>query len=162
MATPQPRLGALNSWKEIASYLGRGVRTVQRWEKYGLPVRRLGNGFRAPVAADVSELDRWFHCAQENGFASVLPTNHRIFREELLNTVEQARLLRAEMIHLRESGRPVLAKLMATIQELEKSCTPPAANLLKTNELEAPVLSIYKNILAGAFWRFQRKVPVGR
>jgi hypothetical protein len=33
----------LNGWKEIAAYLGRSVRTVQRWEKdFGLPVRRFG------------------------------------------------------------------------------------------------------------------------
>ena len=31
----------LNSWKEIADYLGRGVRTAQRWEvELHLPVRR--------------------------------------------------------------------------------------------------------------------------
>src|SRR5262252_10648820 len=31
----------LDSWKEIASYLRRGVRTVKRWEKEeGLPVHR--------------------------------------------------------------------------------------------------------------------------
>ena len=33
----------LNSWKEIAAYMGRGVRTLQRWERdLALPVRRLG------------------------------------------------------------------------------------------------------------------------
>jgi hypothetical protein len=32
----------LDSWKEIAAYLKRGVRTVQRWERTsGLPVHRL-------------------------------------------------------------------------------------------------------------------------
>ena len=31
----------LNSWKEIAEFVGRTERTVQRWEKlYGLPVHR--------------------------------------------------------------------------------------------------------------------------
>ena len=31
----------LDSWKEIATFLNRGVRTVQRWEATeGLPVRR--------------------------------------------------------------------------------------------------------------------------
>ena len=31
----------LTSWKEIAQYLGKGVRTVQRWEQEsGLPVHR--------------------------------------------------------------------------------------------------------------------------
>ena len=32
----------LDGWKEIASYLGRSVRTAHRWEKrLGLPVRRV-------------------------------------------------------------------------------------------------------------------------
>ena len=32
----------LNGWKEIAAFLGKGVRTVQRWEReQGLPVHRL-------------------------------------------------------------------------------------------------------------------------
>lgn len=31
----------LDSWKEIATYLDKAVRTVQRWEKQeGLPVHR--------------------------------------------------------------------------------------------------------------------------
>ena len=38
----------LNSWKEIATYMDRGVRTVQRWENGGLPIRRVGAGTRAP------------------------------------------------------------------------------------------------------------------
>jgi predicted glycosyl hydrolase (DUF1957 family) len=50
----------LNSWKEIASHLERGVRTVQRWEsELGLPVRRTGRGKRGAVYALVSELDLW-------------------------------------------------------------------------------------------------------
>ncbi len=32
----------LDSWKEIAAYLRRGARTLQRWEREeGLPVHRL-------------------------------------------------------------------------------------------------------------------------
>ena len=51
---------SLNSWKEIASYLGRGVRTVQRWEhELQLPVHRIGKGRRAPVYAVASELKFW-------------------------------------------------------------------------------------------------------
>ena len=38
----------LDSWKEIAAYLGRGLRTVQRWEREeGLPVHRLTHEKRA-------------------------------------------------------------------------------------------------------------------
>ena len=50
----------LNSWKEIAAYLGRGVRTVQRWEReLRLPVHRIGKGKRSPVYSTISELKFW-------------------------------------------------------------------------------------------------------
>lgn len=53
---------ALGSWKEIASYLGRTVRTVQRWERNeGLPVRRLNHRKRGSVVASREELDRWWN-----------------------------------------------------------------------------------------------------
>lgn len=52
--------GTLNSWKEIAQYLDRGVRTIQRWERgLGLPVHRIGKGKRSPVFATASELNVW-------------------------------------------------------------------------------------------------------
>jgi len=50
----------LNSWKEIAAYVGRGVRTVQRWEvELELPVRRMGGKYRTSVSALKSEIDLW-------------------------------------------------------------------------------------------------------
>jgi len=53
--------GRLDSWKEIAAYLGRDVRTAIRWEKErGLPVHRETSGPGRPtVFALVEELDRW-------------------------------------------------------------------------------------------------------
>jgi len=52
----------LESWKEIAEYLHRDVRTVQRWEESkGLPVRRLPGGERARIFALRSELDAWWN-----------------------------------------------------------------------------------------------------
>ena len=59
--TAKSLTGTLNSWKEIAQFLERGVRTVQRWEhELGLPVHRIGNGRRSPVFATTSELNFWF------------------------------------------------------------------------------------------------------
>ncbi len=50
----------LNSWKEIASYLNRGVRTVQRWERdLNLPVRRPRGKQRSAVIALADDLDNW-------------------------------------------------------------------------------------------------------
>ena len=41
----------LKGWKDIAKYLGTAVRTVQRWELLGLPIRRPTPGRRAAVVA---------------------------------------------------------------------------------------------------------------
>ncbi len=49
----------LTSWKEVASYLGKGVRTLQRWEtNLGLPVHRPGNK-RGVILVVTEELDEW-------------------------------------------------------------------------------------------------------
>jgi Tol biopolymer transport system component len=51
----------LDSWKEIAAYLKRGVRTVQRWERSsGLPVHRLELDRQGSVFAYKQELDAWW------------------------------------------------------------------------------------------------------
>ena len=50
----------LVSWKEIAQYLGYGVRTVQRYElNLGLPIHRPGGREKASVLAFSDELDFW-------------------------------------------------------------------------------------------------------
>ena len=50
----------LKGWKDIAKYLGCGVRTVQRWEKLGMPVRRpSGGASRSAVVAISGELEVW-------------------------------------------------------------------------------------------------------
>lgn len=50
----------LDSWGEIASYLGREVRTVQRWERTeGLPVHRHEHKKKSTVYAYAGELDTW-------------------------------------------------------------------------------------------------------
>ena len=50
----------LESWKEIAAYLNRSVRTLHRWEKEeGLPVHRQLHKELGSVFAYKSELDAW-------------------------------------------------------------------------------------------------------
>ena len=50
----------LDSWKQIAVYMGRGVTTVQRWEQdEGLPVRRLPHAKKGSVFAFKRDLDAW-------------------------------------------------------------------------------------------------------
>jgi Tol biopolymer transport system component len=69
----------LDSWKEIAAYLNRDVKTVQRWEKReAMPVHRHLHDRMASVYAFRTELDAWtrsrnLRVAQENGSDAVLP-----------------------------------------------------------------------------------------
>lgn len=59
-AVPSSDRERMDSWKEIAAYLKREVRTVQRWEKYEkLPVYRHQHQKRGSVYALKSELDAW-------------------------------------------------------------------------------------------------------
>jgi hypothetical protein len=64
----------LSTWKEIASYLKRGVRTVQRWETgYMLPVRRSSPDAQS-VFAFADEVDAWLERAKPRQHAAVRPT----------------------------------------------------------------------------------------
>jgi tetratricopeptide (TPR) repeat protein len=55
-----PRGNRLDSWKEIAAYLKRDVRTVQRWEKTEkLPVHRHLHEKQGTVYAFASQIDDW-------------------------------------------------------------------------------------------------------
>lgn len=58
MVDQHPR--RLDSWKSIAEYLGRDVRTVMRWAKgQGLPVGRVAGGKGRSVFAFTDDIDRW-------------------------------------------------------------------------------------------------------
>jgi tetratricopeptide (TPR) repeat protein len=55
----------LNSWKEIAAYLGRADRTVKRWEsERGLPIHRAPGG-RGAVFAYSDELTEWLESTDD-------------------------------------------------------------------------------------------------
>src|SRR5436190_17337591 len=75
----------LNSWKEIATYLQRGVRTVQRWERdLGLPVHRIGKGRRSPVYATVTDLNFWISTTE--AVRAPKPQPHLVQRTQGNNT----------------------------------------------------------------------------
>ena len=62
MATSSESTGrrVLHSWKEISSYTGRGVRTIQRYEtQFGFPIHRPAGSPRSAVLAFTDEVDGW-------------------------------------------------------------------------------------------------------
>ena len=56
----------LNSWKEIAAYFDRDIRTVQLWEKReALPIHRHEHSARSSVYAYPAELDLWLRARRQ-------------------------------------------------------------------------------------------------
>lgn len=51
-----------SGWKDIAKYMGKGVRTVQRYgRERGLPVRRISGKPNTSVLMTKTELDAWIN-----------------------------------------------------------------------------------------------------
>src|SRR3954452_530651 len=62
----------LNSWKEVADYVGRSARTLQRWEKsWKLPMHRPAGRMRSAVIAVTSEIDEWIRQTPVAGLTKV-------------------------------------------------------------------------------------------
>lgn len=115
----------LTSWKDIARYMGKGVRTVQRWEMdFGLPVRRPQGSNKKAVLARPRDLDAWvaLRCAsrspyQPNGEAVPPP---RLARLTQLNAqMETARQLRESNVALVREMKSQLDELRKRILELQ-------------------------------------------
>ena len=135
----------LDSWKEIAAYLGRDVRTVQRWEKKeGLPVHRHEHEKMGTVSACKSEIDGWW----------------RGRNSQLASRTENYEV----------GGGPQLASWPAVMPEVQEQKEPtaaapwPKARLLTVCALAiASILAVALGILENSHlrdWPFLRKPPL--
>jgi hypothetical protein len=96
----------LSSWKEIAAYVGKGVRTVQRWERdLGFPVRRPSTTLRNIVVALPAEIDSWIAAsARSNGHGSI-EGNENELRQRIQELEEEVAVLRSELASARAHAR---------------------------------------------------------
>ncbi len=110
----------LTSWKEIASYVGKGVRTVQRWEKQDrLPVRRIMG--TSKIVAYREDLERWLRAQ---------PLNHGQAGEgtavrkpsELRGNLERFDQLQKECRELRRELRGEMQKLIEECLRASDNC----------------------------------------
>ena len=160
MATTAPEVMALTCWKDIASYLGKGVRTVQRWEQeFGLPVRRPnGVSHKSPVAADPRDLDvwlksRWSVRTEREETDLTHPESNLNFRkvqvrigmlEQLRKNVKLSAELRAQLRTSQEEHRALVHQVatnmicMGQTWQVQMS-TPPA----KEESLNTPFPTSY-------------------
>jgi hypothetical protein len=122
MATAPVKTGLLNTWKEIASYLGRGVRTAQRWERHGLPVRRVAPGPRASVIADSRDIDAWLQSAKSRNAIPAAPSVLDFGEGSIGHELELYRELSEEMNSLVLASRFSLNDLMMNVRLLRRNC----------------------------------------
>lgn len=109
----------LSGWKEIASYLGKGVRTVQRYEReLGLPVRRPAARPRAAVVATKQELDAWVTASPIRAAFRLSAT---IAPSQYLASAHQIRSGLGQMLKLRDDMHELQAELRRSTEVLRET-----------------------------------------
>ncbi len=122
----------LSSWKDIARYLGKGVRTVQRWERHlGLPVRRpIGATQKSAVLLYREDVDAWlatrFSARGLEKSEAQADKSSRVARSALTEGIRTARELRTANHRLTE-------QITESIRLLTERC-----DLLSTQRLQEP------------------------
>lgn len=120
MCAQQANPPVLSCWKDIAHFLGKGVRTAQRWEKeLGLPVHRLNGGRKSAVIADPREVEAWL-TAHPLGKSHDPPVT-------VSELVLQSQLLRSAHAQLMNAASTELAALKASCREMAETRRKRAA-----------------------------------
>jgi hypothetical protein len=112
----------LSSWKDIARFMGKGVRTVQRWEhELGLPVRRPnGASQKSAVVLSRTELESWL----ETRF-SARPSGKKIVQAGDDSTRETRAALRENIRQARElrcANLLLTRQIAQSLQRLAEQC----------------------------------------
>ena len=111
----------LSGWKDIANYLGKGVRTVQRYEEeFRLPVRRPAGRSRGSVVATKAELDAWIAASPvrqqlQMAIKAGPPSSLAGIRQNL----REMRILREQMRDLRSGINRSVCLVQASVVELQ-------------------------------------------
>jgi len=108
---------ALNSWKEIASYLGRGVRTVQRYEReLGLPVRRPHGRSRSAVIALSDELDAWLRTAPKHELEPRRIEQNDLQVVQVNRVISESSALRGRCHELRDAHHEAMTSFLKNLR----------------------------------------------
>ena len=121
----------LNSWKEIACYLNRGVRTVQRWEaELAMPVRRPRGKSRSAVIAMRSEIDEWLRACPVSAREQLATRQGQAVQPRAGNSsvlILQCQELRSSVELQRVEFRAALERLMWTLGKMAGGSVGDAA-----------------------------------
>ena len=98
----------LKSWKDIASYLGVGIRTAQRWKRErDLPVQQPAAKSRSAVLAIPEEIDKWLRASGQwgNGDAEQFSVPDILITDALWTRQSRPKQLEREIEALLDLGR---------------------------------------------------------
>jgi len=136
----------LTSWKEIAAYVGKGVRTVQRWEQlFAFPVRRPRMADKQVVIAFQEDIDQWLQ----------------------LQTIEKRREHRGEIENLRARVMFLEAENELLRQQLNAAAIPAITAVEDTRESPKDSISTRPEVATRlpfqpATAKLQKKAPTLR
>ena len=131
----------LGGWKAIADFLGKGVRTAQRYEReLGLPVRRPAGKDRGSVVALKVEVTGWVKASPIREAFQLRPIERVEFQSEphsIHRHVPELAMLRQQMSMLRAEVRDSVRRLHESLslmqevmQEGENQRHPPPTSSL--------------------------------
>jgi hypothetical protein len=110
--------GYLSGWKDIANYLEKGVRTVQRYERHlGLPVHRPSADNRGGVIATKAEVDAWVNASPLYLPSMSRPTGQDLPIVALLDVTAKLDKLRKELEALGREMHTAIDQYRESIEE---------------------------------------------
>lgn len=133
----------LSGWKDIANYLGKGVRTVQRYEReLALPVRRPAGRSAGSVVATRAELDAWI-CASpiRETFDRTKPPAVSQYADStaaLREGIAEMKRLRDQLMALRTELKSELHALRNNVGTLKGETTRDVNQPLPPPTMQAP------------------------
>lgn len=137
----------LNSWKEIAAYMGRGVRTVQRWEQeLGLPVRRPRGKERSAVIALKMDLDKWLQHTPQG--AAPHEANFRVDHVQLRRNTALLLIRTAEVLAQSKKLQAKIAQSVALAAAL--NLKRPAKTSINNGSALIPAAPSAEKVIARA------------
>jgi len=102
----------LNGWKEIANYLGKGVRTARRYERdFALPVGRPSGRAEGAVMATPAEIDAWLMGSTKRQMLTPVAPCLKPESEELTENLARLRQSREELVTARTELHTIFARL---------------------------------------------------
>ena len=105
----------LNGWKEIAGYLGKGVRTAQRYERnFALPVRRPSGRSEGAVMATPAEIDAWLMASTKRQMLTPVAPGLESESEEATQNLARMRQSREVLVTAGTELRATLSRLKQT------------------------------------------------